>query len=69
VAYCIDDAVSFFGNFIESAIMSVEGKNSKDTAGRQKLQLRRLLKDGPVKTVRQFADPVAMGKVTVNKVE
>lgn len=68
MAYCLDDAIGFFGNFIEAAVLSVEGKNSKDTAGRQKLQLRRLLKDGPVKTARQFADPVAMGKVTVNKV-
>lgn len=58
VAFCLDEAVAFFGNEVEAEINGIEGRNPRDTQVRQERKLRELL---GVKV--RFADPIAMGKV------
>lgn len=67
-AFCFDDAVSYLGMYIESELSRVRGKDERETEQKMKLRLRRLLGPGREKESARFADPVAMGKVTVNKV-
>lgn len=56
VAYCIDDAVMTFGEFIASKLNEVKGKNAKQIEGQRLLLLRRLLSS---EAKQQFRAPIA----------
>lgn len=62
-AYCVDDAVAFFGNMVESELARVDGKDNKQINQRRNLVLKKMLSEVG-NTGQQFADPVAMGKVS-----
>jgi hypothetical protein len=46
-AYCFDEAVATWGNHVVSELESIEGKNAKETAKKQKAKLLALL-DVPI---------------------
>jgi hypothetical protein len=62
-AYCLDDAVGWFGSEIESELIGIEGKTPQETKARRERLLLKILGGGS-----RFADPVAMGVVSVDTV-
>lgn len=56
VAYCFDEAVGEFGNYISAELEKVEGKDSKQIEARQEMRLKTLL--GVSGFEQQFAQPV-----------
>lgn len=58
MAYCLNEAVAYFGNFVKAELEAVEGKNRKSIEGKQEALLRRLLAE-PDKVAKQFAVPQA----------
>jgi hypothetical protein len=55
-AFCIDEAIVTFGNWVKYELEKVKGKNEKELEGRRLLLLRRLLSD---KVESRFANPMA----------
>lgn len=63
VAFCLNQAVGYWGLSIENAMHEVEGKNARDTAARRKLVLQQWLSDKDDDKPRgQFADPAMFFK-------
>lgn len=63
VAYCLDQAVSYFGRMLEADLDGVEGKDAEEQNWKRKRILDRYLNGGEEKpSPGQFADPAAMFK-------
>ena len=61
-AYCLDEAVAWFGTHIESELDKIEGKNARETAFKRETLLKRILGGRP-----QYADPSESGKVPIER--
>lgn len=59
LAYCVDEAISDFGNYVSEELNKVKGKDEKAIAGKQELVLKGLLGDDPKA---RYAQPVATDK-------
>ena len=57
-AYCVDEAVAAWGNFIENELASVEGKTSEEVERKQIARLDQLL--GRQQAKGRFRDPADM---------
>lgn len=63
VAYCLDQAVGYFGRHLEAELGKVEAKDHADAEWQQRRILERYLNDEEDKPIRgAYADPAAMFK-------
>lgn len=62
VAYCLDQAINYWGKTIENDLDKVEGKNDKDTENKRKAVLNGYLYPSPSGEASKgrFADPALM---------
>lgn len=56
-AFCLDEAVMYFGSFVKQKLQEVKGKNEAEIEGKQKLILKKLLEAEGAEG--RFATPVA----------
>jgi hypothetical protein len=63
IAYCLDQAVGFFGRHLQAELDRVEAKNQSEAEWKQRQILDRYLGEPDNKPSRgSFADPAAMMK-------
>jgi len=56
-AYCLDEAIAYFGNEVTSRLERVDGKDSAQIERKQQRILTRLLGDEQTPSRGQFNDP------------
>jgi hypothetical protein len=61
-AYCLDQAVGYFGRTVEAELDKVEGKNRDETEQKRSRVLDRYLGNTEKPSRGQFADPASMFK-------
>jgi hypothetical protein len=60
VAYCVDQAVAYFGRHLDAELNSVDAKDEADARWKRQAILDRYLSDGKKPAKGRFADPAAM---------
>lgn len=58
--YCFDQAINYWGSYVESELDKVEGKDSKATHQARQTRLQGLLAEGDTPSSGQFADPALL---------
>jgi len=56
-AYCFDEVISYFGNYVTGVLQKIEGKDSGQIEAKQKLALKKLLAEDDEPEV--YADPAS----------
>lgn len=63
-AYCLDEVVDTFGQYVESELDKITDKNAKKRAQKQKNRLGQILQIDPQHRFRSFRDAGKQGTVT-----
>lgn len=62
VAYCVDQAVGYFGRHVQAALDEVDDKDAKVAEGKRKIILDKYIGDAKKPARGLYADPAAMFK-------
>lgn len=60
VSYCLNQAISYWGTYVENQLDMIEAKTAQATADKRQARLQQLLSDDTEKPKGSFADPALL---------